>query len=306
MSEAWKSNNLPDSKILPISDLLSDDEMLNLRAANGSEIPFEGWVEVKLSLYDPKTKTSGSDEILVPVLVSKDIAQRPIIGFNAIEEIMRDREDQVQPSDRLTLLRNSLRLGTGKAEALLNLIQGTTNEDDAYTVKTGRTSVVVSGGETKCISCSVKTDLKANTEVLFDPVENLSLDEKLKITCQLVNLSRSSRVNIYVRNTTHHDISIPARTVIGSIQRITDCFLVYPQEHPVNAVDAENSHTSPKSTHERFQSESQDQVWDPPVNLDHLSRQQQAMVKQILREESSTFARHKDEVGFIKKFENGH
>lgn len=75
MSEAWKSDNLPDSKILPISDLLSDDEMLNLRAANGSEIPFKGWVEVKLSLYDPKTKTSGSDEILVPVLVSKDIAQ---------------------------------------------------------------------------------------------------------------------------------------------------------------------------------------------------------------------------------------
>lgn len=182
MSEAWKSNNPPDSKILPISDLLSDDEILNLRAANGSEIPFKGWVEVKLSLYDPKTKTSGSDEILVPLLVSKDIAQRPIIGFNAIEEIMRDREDQVQPSDRLTLLRNSLRLGTGKAEALLNLIQGTTNEDDAYTVKTGRTSVVISGGETKCISCSVKTDLRANTEVLFDPVENLSLDEKLKIT----------------------------------------------------------------------------------------------------------------------------
>lgn len=183
---------------------------------------------MKLSLYDPKTKTSGSDEILVPVLVSKDIVQRPIIGFNAIEEIMRDREDQVQPSDRLTLLRNSLRLGTGKAEALLNLIQGTTNEDDAYTVKTGRTPVVVSGGETKCISCSVKTNLNANTEVLFDPVENLSLDENLQITCQLVNLSCSSSENIYVRNTTNHDLTIPARTVIGSMQRITDCFLVYP------------------------------------------------------------------------------
>lgn len=99
--------------------------------------------------------------------MSKDIAQRPIIGFNAIENIMRDREDQVQPSDRLTLLRNSLRLGTGRAEALLNLIQGTTNEDAACTVKTGRTSVVVSGGEIKCISCHVKTDLKANTEVLL-------------------------------------------------------------------------------------------------------------------------------------------
>lgn len=42
MSKTWKSNNLPDAKLLPISDLLSDDELLNLRAANGSEIPFEG------------------------------------------------------------------------------------------------------------------------------------------------------------------------------------------------------------------------------------------------------------------------
>lgn len=124
---------------------------------------------------------------------------------------------------------------------------------------------------------------------------------QLKITSQLVNLSRSSRVNIYVRNTTNHDLTIPARTVIGSIQRITDCFLVYPQEHPVNAVDAENSHSPPKSIPERLQSESQDQVWDPPVNLDHLSCEQQAIVKQMQREASSSFARHKDEVGFKKK-----
>lgn len=123
MSEAWKSDNLPDSKIFPISNLLSDYETLNVRAANGSEIPSKGWIEVKLSLNDAKTKTSGSDEILVPVLVSRDIAQRPIIVFNAIEEIMKNREDQIRPSDRLTLLRNSLRLGTGKVEALLNLIQ---------------------------------------------------------------------------------------------------------------------------------------------------------------------------------------
>lgn len=187
---------------------------------------------------------------------------------------MRDREDQVQPSDRLTLLRNSLRLGTGKAEALLNLIQSTANKDDAYIVQTGRTSVVVSGGEMKCVSCSVKTDLKENTEVIFDLIENLSLDEKLKVTSQLVNLSRSSRINVYMRNTTHHDTTIPARTVIGCIQRITDCFLVYPEKHPINAVLAENSHPSPESQSERFQSESQDQWWDPPVNLDHLRCEQ--------------------------------
>ena len=134
MSETWKSQNLPDARIRPISDLLSDDELLDLRAANGTEIPFQGWVPVSFSLCDPKAKQAKSDEVLVPVLVSRDILQRPIIGFNAIEEMLINREDQAQPSESIALLRNSLKLGSGKAEVLLNVIQGTTNENVTYQI----------------------------------------------------------------------------------------------------------------------------------------------------------------------------
>lgn len=150
-----------------------------MRAANGSEIPFEGWVPISFSLCEPKAKEEKSDEILVPVLVSRDIIQRPIIGFNFIEEMFINTENQVQPSESVALLRNSLRLGSGKAEALLNLIQGATNENATFPVRTGRTSVVISGGQTKCITCPVKTDRKMKTEMLFEPEENLSLDEGL-------------------------------------------------------------------------------------------------------------------------------
>lgn len=145
VSETWKSQNLPDTKIRPISDLLNDNELLDLRAANGSQIPFEGWVPVSFSLCDSNVKEAKSDEILVPVLVSRDTIQRPIIGFNVIEEMLIHRENQIQPSESLALLRNSLRLGSGKAEALLNLIQEATNENVTYTVRTGRTSIVVPG-----------------------------------------------------------------------------------------------------------------------------------------------------------------
>merc|ERR1712035_111064 len=104
-----------------------------------------------------------------------------------------NREDQAQPSESIALLRNSLKLGSGKAEALLNVIQGTTNENVTYLVRTGRTPVVVPGGQIKCITCPVKTDLKVKTEMLFEPEENLSLDEGLKITCQLIDVPCSSR-----------------------------------------------------------------------------------------------------------------
>uniref|UniRef100_A0A3P9K558 Globoside alpha-1,3-N-acetylgalactosaminyltransferase 1-like n=1 Tax=Oryzias latipes TaxID=8090 RepID=A0A3P9K558_ORYLA len=80
ISEAWMSQNLPDLKIHPISDLLNQNGFLDLRATNGSEITFQGWVEVCLSLCGPKKQSTNSNEVLVPVLVSKDIVQRPIIG----------------------------------------------------------------------------------------------------------------------------------------------------------------------------------------------------------------------------------
>lgn len=141
VSEKWKSQNLPDTKIHPVSDLLNDNELLDLRAVDGSEIPFEGCVPVSFSLCDPKAKEAKSDEILVPVLVTRDIVQRPIIGFNVIEEMLINTENQVQPSESIALLRNSLRLGSGKAEALLNLIQGATNEYTTFPIRTGRTSM---------------------------------------------------------------------------------------------------------------------------------------------------------------------
>ena len=153
----------------------------------------------------------------------------------------------------------------------------------------------------KCITCPVKTDLKVRTEMLFEPEEDLSLDEGLKITCQLINVSCSSRkVNIYVRNTTQHDITMPSKTVIGSIQRITDCYPVQPEEHQVNSVVAETSQTPPCSATELSQGDPHDKLFDPPVNVDHLTSEQQAVVKQMLREESGAFARHKDDIGYIK------
>lgn len=158
MSHQWKSNNLPDLKVHPISDLLSSDELLDLRAVNGSEIPFQGWVEVRLSLCDPKGKAAAQDEVLVPILVSRDIMQKPIIGFNAIEELIK--QNPTQSSDSVSLLRSSLKVGAGKAEALLNLIHTVTSETATYPVKTGRTAVVVPSGQMHCISCPIKTDQK--------------------------------------------------------------------------------------------------------------------------------------------------
>lgn len=290
MSEIWKSANLPDVKINPISDLLNKDELLDLRAVNGSEIPFQGWVEVNLSLCDPKGKATGSDEVLVPVLVSRDIMQKPIIGFNAIEELIR--QNPTQSSDRVALLRSSLKVGSGKAVALLHLIQAATTESNMYPVWTGRTATVVPHGQIHCISCPIRINQRIMTEMLFELDANLALDERVTFDCQLLNISYSSRkAKIYVRNTTQHDIVLPAKTLVGSIQKITHCYPVDIEQSQVSSVVTENSQPPPNLP---------DKNWDPPVTLDHLTIEQQAAVKEMLREESDAFARRKDEVGYIQ------
>lgn len=68
-----------------------------MRAANGLEIPFEGWVPISFSLCEPKAKEEKSDEILVPVLVSRDIIQRPIIGLISLRKCSSTQRTRFSP-----------------------------------------------------------------------------------------------------------------------------------------------------------------------------------------------------------------
>ena len=79
---------MPHVEIKPISDIIKDDELLKLRPANGTKIPFEGWVKVSFSQLDPKTKSAGGTKLLMPILVSEGLVEKKnIIGFNAFEEL---------------------------------------------------------------------------------------------------------------------------------------------------------------------------------------------------------------------------
>ena len=77
---------MPDVPIRNISELV--DIELNLTAANGTTIPYKGWVELKFRLPSPES------ELLVPFLVTEEILETPLVGYNAIEEILQGNDDQ--------------------------------------------------------------------------------------------------------------------------------------------------------------------------------------------------------------------
>ena len=87
MSNEFLRKNFPDVVVKDISELLNNK--LSLTAANGSEIPYIGWVELNFRL------SSCNNELKVPFLVTEQFLDSPLIGFNVIEEIFKDSNEDV-------------------------------------------------------------------------------------------------------------------------------------------------------------------------------------------------------------------
>ena len=85
VSKDWIAENLPTAESRRMNELLND-KGLDLKAANGTEIPYEGWIEVSFKLETSDDKHGMS----VPFLVSKDALDHPIVGYNVIEEIVKN------------------------------------------------------------------------------------------------------------------------------------------------------------------------------------------------------------------------
>lgn len=92
IDRTWKQKYLLDQEICPLSELLGGED-LNVFAANGEVIPYDGWMEVIVNL-------PGNDDpnyaIKVPFLVSQVDLQRPLLGFNVIQEIILGQGDETE------------------------------------------------------------------------------------------------------------------------------------------------------------------------------------------------------------------
>ena len=84
ISHSWLKQCLPGCDIRDIAELVGMDG-LELKAANGTDLPYEGWVELTFNLIED----DSDHTVTVPFLIAKDFLDMPIIGFNVIEEITK-------------------------------------------------------------------------------------------------------------------------------------------------------------------------------------------------------------------------
>ena len=141
--------------VRPLSELLGDRE-LDLTAANGEPIPYDGWVELTFNL-------PGNDDpnlaIRVPFLVSQVSLARPIVGFNVIKELILGQDGGMGVVSVIArLLKDAMQVESDKAEAIVNFIQTQEATHGHALVRVGRHEVVVHPGQVARIKCKMPAD----------------------------------------------------------------------------------------------------------------------------------------------------
>lgn len=110
----WVEKALPHVKIQPLETLLTDGP-LEVSAANGTDVPFNGWMDVTLEIL---SASQGSVAVQVPMLVGQNCVGCPLLGSNDMAEMITGHSEQQDSVNVITLLKEALNLSDDTAEAL--------------------------------------------------------------------------------------------------------------------------------------------------------------------------------------------
>ncbi len=141
----WRVVHLPQAKLRPLCELLGGTDP-NLMAANGSPIPYDGWLNVSFSL-----KTGLNHKIKVPVLVTQATSGVPIIGYNVIEEIVQ--RDPLNPNPVQAVRVAFPSMTRTVVTALARLIQEE-QPGDICCVNVGKKGVTIPGRSVTEVLCA--------------------------------------------------------------------------------------------------------------------------------------------------------
>ena len=175
ISENFVSKTFTNIPIRDVSELLECG--LTLTAANGSKIPYVGWVELKLQVQN------SANEVSVPFLVTRENLELPLVGFNVTEHMINS--GTLQENDILTRF---VGINTHNAVTLLDLVKEI-NHGELCLVKTPKKDTVIPRGQVAKICCRVNTGpLSQLTQVLFEADENGHWPGGLQVSDNLLTI----------------------------------------------------------------------------------------------------------------------
>lgn len=284
IDERWKEEYLRDATLRDVSEILDSADDLTLTAANGTEMPYLGWIETTFRLV---SETDQTQELIIPILVMKGChLSHPIIGFNVIEHILAKTEK----TKRYNTVRKAFpSLKRNKVRAFIQAVSA--EQTDEYAVKTKKEMIAVSKHTNIQIECRVASQpFKDDMTMLFQPDLNPQWPDGLEFYDTLVKVKKG----VFPVITTDHDIVLLGRTLIGTVQTI---MTVLP------AQIFEKAQTPVAVNQTSVQTNNASEQWDPPVDLSHLADDQRQVARQMLREECHSFSRSDNDIGCIERLQ---
>ncbi|KAL1272216.1 hypothetical protein QQF64_028078 [Cirrhinus molitorella] len=291
VDRVWKEKYLPDIEVRPLQDLLGCGNDLEVYAVNGDPIPFDGWTVITVNLLGNE---DPSLSINVPFLVSKMPIERPLLGFNVIEELIQGKPEQLMQT-LTTLLAGAIDVPNEKAQTLIEVIRtGEEGEGGGRCLKVGQKGVIIPAGQVAWVQCRIPEKSKQlDSVVLFEPQEDNAQLRCLDIGEGLLEIPNKgdSYISVPVGNYTGCDVALPQGVVLGTLQ-------------PIERILDSGQSSGARQTVRVQTAGTQEMdismgLWHPPVDLDHLSDRQREIAQKMLYEESSVFSKGDDDIGTI-------
>ena len=149
-------------------------EELKLEATNRTDIPFDGWIEVRFKLAGDDTT---ADELTVPVLVGRKEQESAIVGFNLVDEILSQQKENPQAASSI-IHQSFPSVHHTQVGALVNLIQSRSQDTGTSAVKVGKRDVMLPKGEATKVKCQVRIgSVPEGMPMIFEPSGNSELPE---------------------------------------------------------------------------------------------------------------------------------
>ena len=299
VDRAWVKRYCPSAEILPVSAFL--DEKLQLRAANSSEISFDGVVLVDFGLE------KGKVEFSVPVLVSSSPIAESIIGFNVIEDLIVNGT----AADHERLHSCFVTSRPFQVAPLVSVIQKKAETSDFLAEVKAPADIVVPAGHKRQVRCRLKTScgVDATQSVYFSPCVSGEDDFTFLETVSELRRGRTNYAYVEVLNESCQEKILRKGSLLGSVHSVSAVVPMVRSPNVVHlgvGVNGECGKVSvgavnADSTANVVGKEDSDD-WIPDVDLSHLNEEQRKAVMHVLMEEKGVFSRSECDIGDIKDF----
>ena len=286
ISENHLRNSFPREKVRDISELLGSDANLDLKTANGSALPYIGYVVLLFSFKE------GEPGIKVPMLVTNSILDLPIIGYNVLEEIITSPRNDF----RHLLASLQFSLNQDREEditTLINVIREAKDERPPC-VKTSKHKVIIPKHSTLKVNCRTNLEpVSKDSMFLFEPNDIETWPEGLEIMQELILLRQNdNRISVRVHNSTSRDLPLKGRLEIGRLEQIRSVTEL--QVKQKTTMEENSVNVSGISC---VKSETLDVA--ASVDFDKLTAKQKETALKMLREEVNAFSANDSDVDNI-------